>query len=72
MKKILFVAAAVAALSLASCGNGDKDANAQDSDTIIEVDAMQSVTPVDTLGDTVVAVVNTVVDAAEGVVPAGK
>lgn len=66
MKKILFFAAALAVVSLASCGNGEKG-EAVDSDTVV-VEEVQVVEAVDTTaGDTVVAAA---VDAAAEVVPA--
>lgn len=70
MKKLIYAVAALAAVSLAACGNGEKDNSAADSDTVLEIAGEQTITPVDTVGDTVTAVVNTVVEAAEGVVPA--
>lgn len=71
MKKILFFAAALAVVSLSSCGKGEKG-EAVDSDTIVatEVEVAEGV---DTLAngavDTVVAVAGA---AAEDVVPEAK
>lgn len=65
MKKILFFAAAVAVISLASCGKGEKAETTVDSDTIVElVGGVQE--SVDSLGDTIV---NGAVEAVEAVVP---
>lgn len=72
MKKMIFAAAALAAVSLAACGNGEKNDSAADSDTIIELQGQTTVTPIDTIGDSIEAVVNTVVEGAAAVVPANQ
>lgn len=71
MKKILFFAAALAVVSLASCGKGDKAAEAVDSDTVVVAEEVVSaaVDTVDSVADTVVTVA---AEVAEGVVPAAK
>lgn len=68
MKKILFFAAALAVVSLASCGNGEKNAEAVDSDTIVAAQVTVA-EGVDSLGDTIAAAA---VEVAEAVVPAAE
>lgn len=68
MKKILFFAAALAVVSLASCGNGEKAETTVDSDTIVAAQ-VEVATGVDSLGDSVAAVAAEVVEA---VVPAAE
>lgn len=70
MKKIMFFAAAFAAVALASCGNGEKAEGTADSDTIDVVEAATEVIPVDTVGDSIQAVVETAVEGVQAVVPA--
>lgn len=67
MKKILFFAAAVAVVALASCGKGEKG-EAVDSDTVVAVE-QEVAEGVDSLGDTVAAVAT---EAVEAVVPAAE
>ena len=84
MKKIMFFAAAVAAMSLAACGNGSDKNAAEDStlvdDTIVEVeeiaaeivpgDSADTVTEVDMqVADTITAAPD---DAAKGVEKAAE
>ena len=59
MKKIMFFAVALAAVSLASCGNGNKEANA-DTTSVVEEAAVEVV---ETPTDTTVAVADTVAAA---------
>lgn len=72
MKKILFAAAALATISLASCGNGEKSDSNADSDTIDFAAEQTTVTPIDTVGDTVQAIVEQAVAVGQEVVPAQK
>lgn len=66
MKKILFIAAAVAVVSLASCGKGEKG-EAVDSDTIVAVETIVTEAVDTATNDTVVAAAT---EAVEAVVPA--
>lgn len=59
MKKIMFFAVALAAVSLASCGNGNKEAN-PDTTAVVEEGAVEVV---ETPTDTTVAVADTVAAA---------
>lgn len=65
MKKIVLALAVVFSVALVSCGN--KQAEAVDSDTVVEVAVEEEV---DTIGDTVVA--DTVVAAEVAEVPAAE
>ena len=67
MKKIMFFAVALAAVSLASCGNGNKEANADTTSVVADTE----VAVVETPTDTVVAATDSVVAApAAEVAPA--
>lgn len=73
MKKIMFFAAAVAAMSLAACGNGSDKNAAEDStlvdDTIVEVEEIAAeIVPGDS-ADTITAAPD---DAAKGVEKAAE
>lgn len=71
MKKILFFAAALAVVSLASCGNGEKG-EAVDSDTVVVAEVVDSVA-VDSVNDSTAVVTEEVAAAAaEAVVPEAK
>lgn len=59
MKKIMFFAVALAAVSLASCGNGNKEANADTTAVVEETE----VAVVETSTDTVVAATDSVAAA---------